>query len=180
MRLVLPLSFSTTPALNAMTHEITSDGLYRLSINSAGKVDAANLVSNGNTVWCPNSDRYTAGNPDTADFMAHNYDLRDRPVAPSPSPSPNYEQFRIQITAAPAYIRISSANLQAASLNGLLVSLFWQLDANPAIASEIVTTWNRMIAGVLILPGEVTALNAIATANNVRLRLAANGQMSII
>lgn len=166
-----------------MTNELTPDGLYRLSVRSDGKVDAANRVSDGATVWCPNSDRYTSENPDTAAFIDGNYNLSDRPASPSPSPasSPNYLKFRTDMMASSAYLRISSANLQTLSLNTNLVALLWRFGDDPSLGAEIVGVWNKMATLALPTPTEIAALNAIATASNVPIRLAAlTGQMSII
>lgn len=157
-----------------MTHEITADGLYRLSISSTGKVDAANRVSDGATVWCPSG--YTTDNSDTAEFMSHDYDLSDRPPTPSPSSSPapgnaNYASFRTQVSVHPAYLRIVTGTPTTQALNVNLVSLLWRYGEDPSLGIELCAIWNAIANINRPMAAEIIALNAIAVATNVPFRL---------
>ncbi len=64
---------------------LTDDSLYALFYDSNGSFESANLVENGATVYVKNSSDYTQeSNPLTAEFLAHGYDLSDRPDLATP------------------------------------------------------------------------------------------------
>lgn len=58
----------------------TDDGRFLLFYNSLGNIESANCAETGTTIWVKGSPHYTSEtNPLTADFLAQEYDLSDRP-----------------------------------------------------------------------------------------------------
>lgn len=52
---------------------------YRFFYNEFGHLDSVNDIESGATVYVPNSPNYSLDNPLTAEFLATNPDLSDKP-----------------------------------------------------------------------------------------------------
>lgn len=88
---------------------------------------------------------------------------------------PDWRSFRSSLVMSSAYGRITGHNNQTLAILPVLVNVAFLLDSDATRAVEFAGLWNAIATIAEPTTEEITALNAIASANNVPFQLNAEG-----
>jgi hypothetical protein len=102
----------------------------------------------------------------------------NRPVGvtmPDAAVVPDWRSFRSALVMSSAYGRITGHNNQTLAILPVLVNVAFLLDSDASRAVEFAGLWNAIATIAQPTSQEITALNAIASANNIPFTLNEQG-----
>lgn len=102
----------------------------------------------------------------------------NRPVGvtmPDAPVVPDWRSFRSSLVMSSAYGRITGHNNQTLAILPVLVNVAFLLDSDASRAVEFAGLWNAIATIAQPTSQEITALNAIASANNIPFTLNEQG-----